>query len=84
MEAVERFSKSCGTLQNLFQIQISDKANTHVMMGTTPCHSSPDVNRITPGMNMNEVFFVLVLRNCIYTISKERLDVRFLLKLLLV
>lgn len=33
---------------------------------------------------MNEVgFFVLALRNWIYTISKERSDVRFLLKLLL-
>lgn len=44
---------SCGTVQNLFQIQMPEKANTHLRKGITPCHSSPDGIRITPGMNMN-------------------------------
>lgn len=61
---------SNGTLQNLLQIQTPDKGSTHLRKGTTLGHISPDGSRIKLGMNRNEVF-VLVLRNRIYTISKE-------------
>lgn len=60
---------SCGTLQNLSQIQMPDKANTHFRKGTSPCHSSPDGSRITSGMNTNEVFVL-------FGFSSKKLDVQ--------
>lgn len=68
-----------------------DKVNT-LRKQTVLCHSTPVASRITPEIITNEIVwvcffffcFVVVLINLIYTTSKERFDVRFLLKLLLV